>query len=243
MANASGSGSRLPWARFLIEGTLIVASILLAFGIDAWGDERSRKRDERAELESLLTELEGNLGEFRTRANQQRAVTRVTAALLRQLQGTRPGATLEVADTLLMVMLLAPTSDPASGGVESIIGSGRIAQVEDLELRRLITAWPKEWADLHEDEVLQLQLVEERLIPFLVDEGVDLADVLAMRAALAVRQMSQEARTGTTLLTSSVQLRTMLAWRHSNSRIGEGEFAVFLSFQEGLLAALRRYLE
>jgi hypothetical protein len=29
---------RIPWLRILVEGAVIVGSILLAFGIDAWWD-------------------------------------------------------------------------------------------------------------------------------------------------------------------------------------------------------------
>jgi hypothetical protein len=36
--------SRVPWRRFLVEGAVIVVSILFAFGIDAWWAERQERR-------------------------------------------------------------------------------------------------------------------------------------------------------------------------------------------------------
>ncbi len=32
---------QIPWLRVFVEGVVIVGSILLAFGIEGWGDERT----------------------------------------------------------------------------------------------------------------------------------------------------------------------------------------------------------
>ena len=47
----------IPWKRLLAEGTAIVLSILLAFSIQAWWDERQDHVEESAILTSLLPEL------------------------------------------------------------------------------------------------------------------------------------------------------------------------------------------
>ncbi len=38
---------QVPWLRVLVEGVVIVGSILLAFGIDAWWKGREERRAER----------------------------------------------------------------------------------------------------------------------------------------------------------------------------------------------------
>ena len=43
--------------RLLVEGAVIVASILLAFGIDAWWDARTERTQERALLTALAEDL------------------------------------------------------------------------------------------------------------------------------------------------------------------------------------------
>ena len=45
--------NRLPWARIVLEGGVIVVSILLAFGIDAWWDRRQAAGRFQATLGSL----------------------------------------------------------------------------------------------------------------------------------------------------------------------------------------------
>ena len=54
------NNNAVPWPRIALEGAVIVISILLAFAIDAWWDDRN---DRKAEIEQLLRvaqELEAN---------------------------------------------------------------------------------------------------------------------------------------------------------------------------------------
>jgi DnaJ-domain-containing protein 1 len=48
----------IPWPRILAEGTAIVVSILLAFSIQAWWDDRQDQNDERVILRSLQAEFD-----------------------------------------------------------------------------------------------------------------------------------------------------------------------------------------
>ena len=50
----------LSWKRLIVEGAVIVVSILLAFGIDAWWDEQNARRTEREQLVSVALELKAN---------------------------------------------------------------------------------------------------------------------------------------------------------------------------------------
>ena len=51
----------IPWGRVAVEGVVIVASILIAFGIDAWWDSRQRRFDE----DELLAAVQQNLEDTR----------------------------------------------------------------------------------------------------------------------------------------------------------------------------------
>lgn len=50
----------LPWKRLTIEAAAIVASILLAFAIDAWWEDRQNRQEEQQVLQGLHTEFEEN---------------------------------------------------------------------------------------------------------------------------------------------------------------------------------------
>jgi hypothetical protein len=49
---------QIPWVRLLVEGAVIVGSILLAFGIDAWWDGVQESRDRDAYVLRLVRDLE-----------------------------------------------------------------------------------------------------------------------------------------------------------------------------------------
>jgi hypothetical protein len=51
--------NRIPWPRIAVEGVAIVASILLAFAIDAWWDDKQRQETEQVILRTLLNEFQG----------------------------------------------------------------------------------------------------------------------------------------------------------------------------------------
>jgi hypothetical protein len=51
------NSSRMPWQRIAVEGVVIVASILLAFSIDAWWDGKQRQAEERVVLQNLLDDF------------------------------------------------------------------------------------------------------------------------------------------------------------------------------------------
>jgi hypothetical protein len=49
----------IPWRRIAVEGVAIVASILLAFAIDAWWEGRQRAETEQVVLQTLLNDFRG----------------------------------------------------------------------------------------------------------------------------------------------------------------------------------------
>jgi hypothetical protein len=50
--------TKIPWPRIAVEGVAIVASILLAFAIDAWWEDRQREATEQVVLQTLLNDLQ-----------------------------------------------------------------------------------------------------------------------------------------------------------------------------------------
>jgi len=55
------------WNRLAIEGFVIVVSILLAFAVDAWWDERQKRDSEIQQLNRVAAELEINAARIRTK--------------------------------------------------------------------------------------------------------------------------------------------------------------------------------
>ncbi len=141
----------IPWLRVFVEGVVIVGSILLAFGIDAWWDGQQERREEQEALAGLQSEFEANL----TQANE---------VIERHLQGRRlmeslvdleeeeiralPQSTLsEIATAACNPW----TFDAILGSTEALIGAGKLGVLRSRELREALTSFVNLVADAAED--------------------------------------------------------------------------------------------
>jgi hypothetical protein len=72
----------IPWARVLVEGVVIVASILLALAADAWWDARQDRAEERRILAALSVEFAANRERFDTLVAVHEGVRTAAVAIL-----------------------------------------------------------------------------------------------------------------------------------------------------------------
>jgi len=77
---------KIPWKRISVEAAAIVASILLAFAIQAWWEEQQEKRDEETYLTSLRRELIRGLDSVAEREGVHKEVLDANVALINQIQ-------------------------------------------------------------------------------------------------------------------------------------------------------------
>ncbi len=166
----NSNARRLPTGRLLAEAVLIVLSILLAFGIDAWWagqDERVAEAEAINGLRSDFTENVRRLEEARTEHAD------IRASALRLLAMTGPDAVQTapdlVMDTLVMDLIGGPKVFPVSATHEALIASGRIAILKSAVLRRELATWSAAIANLQEVEREGFIQMDQRLLPFLWD--------------------------------------------------------------------------
>ena len=91
---------RIPWPRIAAEGVVVVASILLAFSIDAWWAARQQREAEQVVLQALLDDLHVKqvlLSDMNLFSN---AIFDSAAALLRIAAGTEQKPSDETIDRL-----------------------------------------------------------------------------------------------------------------------------------------------
>ena len=146
-------GSRR-WGRVVAEGILIVFSILLAFGIEAWWSQRGESQAEVEALQGLRDDFVESLERLASAKSEH---VDVRAASVRLLAMTGPDANQIVSDpgmdTLVMVL----------------IASGRIELLTSDALRRELARWATAIADLREEERDAFRQMDERLLPYLWD--------------------------------------------------------------------------
>jgi hypothetical protein len=141
----------IPWPRILAEGTAVVVSILLAFAIDAWWDERKERDDEREVLLALRAEFEANrLDAISAIDHHEDAVRRI-----REFRSMSPASiealTLDEKRILVARFASPRTFDPQRGSVRALIGAGRLGILRDPGLRDALMTFMTIVEDADED--------------------------------------------------------------------------------------------
>ncbi len=158
------------WGRVVAEGLVIVFSILLAFGIEAWWSEQDERDAEAEALAGLRDDFVENLGRLASAMSEH---AEVRDASVRVLAMTGPEASQIVSDlvmdTLVMALIAYPKVFPVTATYDALIASGRIELLESATLRRELARWSTAIADLREEERDAFTQMDQRLLPFLWD--------------------------------------------------------------------------
>lgn len=135
----------------LAEGAVIVASILLAFGIDALWEERQTRVQEREALAALRSEFTANLDQIeRVIGRHVGARQRVETLVTLTEQEIRGLPQEEI--SAYMVALCNPWSfDPITGTTDALISSGELEILRERPLRESLTTVVNLFSDAAED--------------------------------------------------------------------------------------------
>ena len=139
----------VPWLRVLGEGVVIVSSILLAFGIDAYWDERKEDTEER----EVLVGLEADFVDLRARLGQWAEFNETGVRLLDQfLSDSLANLDRAVADSALAFSVLINVLDQG-GPLEALLASGRLELIQNREIRARLGKWPDWLDDIHTNDL------------------------------------------------------------------------------------------
>lgn len=160
----------IQWTRLALEGAAIVVSILLAFAIDAWWDDREDRAAERSAARRLVVEFSENLRQLEGNRKSHSESLAATRQLLDMTGPDQDGATVfaDVAP-LLISCLTNATFDPRLGTLDSLISSGRLHLIEDEQLQSMLTEWPSAIQNMIEWERIERENTEQLLLPFTYD--------------------------------------------------------------------------
>jgi len=152
----------------LIEGAVIVGSILLAFGIDAAWDARKERQLERTLLEALVEDFRFAEAEWAKVKSGHNTVVRSMETLLTWAEtGAVPESQQLMADTILGNVFWRETFDPPMGTVQAVLGSGRLDLLANQELVGALTRWTAVVADVNRREVDGANHFYEAVYPYL----------------------------------------------------------------------------
>ena len=175
-----------------VEGVVIVGSILLAFAIDAWWEGRQERGEVGRDLMSVAQELRVNRESVLWQLDEMERKLLGSAEVLRILEADRDAAITPLADTLaFLATSTVPTLDPSSGALSTLIASGRLAFVDDEDVRGRLAGLGDLIADAIENQVYINDQIATRMDPATHDQ-FDNAPVVEVQASF----VSVEDRSG-----------------------------------------------
>lgn len=165
---------KIPWKRLYVEAAAIVASILLAFSIDAWWGERvdhSRSVAQLKTVEAEFGEVELQLQRYEARLLGLR---QAVSDLLPHIGPDSQLQSMDSLNTLIDLSFRASKMVLPTGSLQALLASGELSAVSGVELKALLAAWPAQVSRLHNQSGL-LEENREEIIRYLHDKIPTLA--------------------------------------------------------------------
>ena len=162
----------ISWRRLSIEAAAIVGSILLAFAIDAWWEERGLRIEEQQVLQGLREEFLS----VRNVLSEHGSVHLIDLQTLENFLVAAEDGNVEeagpIVDAAVVVLLSPMTSDLGSGTLDALLSSGRIEILTNRTLRAKLAAWEGVIGEVWDDQALNVKAVYEIHIPYFLAKNI-----------------------------------------------------------------------
>lgn len=155
---------------YLYEGIVIVASILVAFGLDASWANYQESRVEGRVLGELRDELESAKLRITLSIAELETVISASLELAESLGSDTAALEPEAAEALFNNLLAINTLEVPASVLESIIASGQVRLISSGELRKALSKWPAFVADVRENHEWHRAETDEFLVPFMAQQ-------------------------------------------------------------------------
>jgi len=136
---------KIAWKRISVEAAAIVVSILFAFAIDAWWQERVEEVREREILIALLDDFRTSKSNVEGGRNFHLGVQQSNKKLLASVVSRDMSLSSSEVDRLL-ADLTWWDSQPrfSTGALNSLVYGGELSVIKDDALRQVLADWPSE---------------------------------------------------------------------------------------------------
>lgn len=191
-------------ARLAIQSLAVLVSILTAFAIDAGWDRYQATQEERASLERLLAEFEGNRAELDLVGERHLRLHDYGIALLEVGYGlAQPNE--ESAEQLRTVLGMSIYFDPSTGALNRFLAEQQSGLIASPELRDRIAGYPAKVDELWQQERMLRDLIATRIEPHIIEEAdrlLLLPPATSSEALQTLRRVLEQPEDGARLLES-----------------------------------------
>ena len=100
------------------------------------------------------------------------STARSLESLIAQIRDTNDTMQVTVSDAALVALIAWRTSDISTGTLDSLLSSGKLAEIDSSDIRKSLSAWPSEVGDAQEDEILARDFVQSVVVQSLLGQGI-----------------------------------------------------------------------
>jgi hypothetical protein len=155
-----------------VEGVVIVGSILLAFGIDAWWDGLQERREEQQILRGLQEEFQGHEGDLADWVVTQENLVAHTTRFMNYLAADDAQLSLTALDSAAFYTAYAGTWDPGNSVLNAVISSGRLRLIRDTQLRSALAGWQAIVDETRDNQLMMREFSTQVLYSALASRGI-----------------------------------------------------------------------
>ncbi len=231
---------KINWQRLLVEAAAIVISIIIAFAIDAWWDERQERIFEQEALVGLRADYLNHRDTLTSDRTQHLSIIQhVTGLMDAGRKGVWDSDEFSILEAI--TLLWNPTTTDLGNGVrDSLISAGNIEIIRDEQLRYELSDWDSAMDELTDDQNLGSKMVMEIIIPYLTRSGIsfkgaiDTFDENPMPLPSDARLLPSNSDAITRLL-SDPEFRSILEIRHELLSHALGEYDTVIAAADSIL--------
>jgi len=159
------SKSRQPvdWNRLLIEGLVIVVSILLAFAIDAWWDQQREVRDTNDQVARVVSELRANVAILQAQDQYLEYTTRAAREFI-SIMGPDVGpVSIQDIGSMMFRIYGVGTLSLSNSATQNFLSSGQLTASRWIDVRLSLTELLSE-AQVAENASLELREMRQEML-------------------------------------------------------------------------------
>lgn len=154
--------TRISWSRVMVEGVVIVASILLAFGIDAWWDDANERRAEQVYLGQLQEDLQRAERQLAAAADYQEEASQSVLMVIAASQDAVPPPNDSLA-VWLGAVGFSRQGTPTLSTAQGLVGSDVLQSIESAEVRTGLVTLLDQLSQMQQQQAMHEQLFMEGL--------------------------------------------------------------------------------
>ncbi len=142
----------IPWVRISAEGAAIVASILFAFAIDAWWQNRQQVASDHTHLATVVTELRSHEVLLAEAISAHQRTISVGESVLGNFSAAANAESVSLAPQAFADLMSFYQINAPFGALETAMSAGAIARMKNTDLSSALANWPVVIDDLLEEQ-------------------------------------------------------------------------------------------